>query len=263
MRPALVLVCATLAVGCGSSGVTPARSAPSSETRIAALEAQVLSLRRQSAVDKVEIGRLRQQIAELSGALDVAQSQATRTADEARAREAVRHAAPPRIEEDDLEEETVPVASSPTSRRAPPTPAPTVAPPATATISSVSEDGQDVYDRGYTLFHQQRYKEAEGQFQRFLEGDATTDLSDNAQYWIGECRFALGDHAGALAAFTTTVERYPHGNKIPDAMVKAGKSLERLGDRESAEQTYQEVVSRFSGTAAAAQASERLAALRE
>jgi tol-pal system protein YbgF len=116
---------------------------------------------------------------------------------------------------------------------------------------------QALYDRGYTLYHQKHYVDAEASFQRFLQAEPQSELADNAQYWIGECRYSRGDMRGALAAFRETVARYPTGNKTADALLKEGMSLENLGDKEAARNTYQEVLRRFPGTAVAAVAEER------
>jgi len=118
-----------------------------------------------------------------------------------------------------------------------------------------------LYDRGYTLYHQKHYVDAEASFQRFLQAEPNSELADNAQYWIGECRYSRGDMRGALAAFRETVARYPAGNKTADALLKAGMSLENLGDKEAARNTYQEVLKRYPGTAVAAVAEERRAKL--
>jgi tol-pal system protein YbgF len=120
---------------------------------------------------------------------------------------------------------------------------------------------QALYDRGYTLYHQRHYVDAEASFQRFLQAEPNSELADNAQYWIGECRYSRGDMRGALAAFREAVARYPRGNKTPDALLKAGMSLEALGDKEGARTTYQEVLRQFPGTAVAAVAEERRAKL--
>jgi tol-pal system protein YbgF len=104
--------------------------------------------------------------------------------------------------------------------------------------------------------------DAEASFQRFLQAHGDSDLADNAQYWIGEARFARGDHRAALAAFQETAARYPQGNKVPDALLKAGQSLEQLGDPEGARAAYRTVVERFASSAAAVAAEERLSRLR-
>jgi tol-pal system protein YbgF len=120
---------------------------------------------------------------------------------------------------------------------------------------------QALYDRGYTLYHQKHFVDAEASFQRFLQAEPNSELADNAQYWIGECRYSRGDMRGALAAFRETVSRYPAGNKTADALLKSGMSLENLGDKEAARNTYQEVLRRYPGTAVAAVAEERRAKL--
>jgi len=97
---------------------------------------------------------------------------------------------------------------------------------------------------------------------RFLRSYADTDLADNAQYWVGESRYARKDYAGALAAFRETVERFPEGNKVADALFKAGQCFEAQGDQGSALETYREVIQRYAETAAAARATERVRALR-
>jgi tol-pal system protein YbgF len=155
-----------------------------------------------------------------------------------------------------------PAAVAPTP---PPQPAPAVPTPASPVLEGkrepVTPAVQALYDRGYTLYHQKHYVDAEASFQRFLQAEPNSELADNAQYWIGECRYSRGDMRGALAAFRETVARYPVGNKTADALLKAGMSLENLGDKEGARNTYQEVLKRFPGTAVAAVAEERRAKL--
>jgi tol-pal system protein YbgF len=155
------------------------------------------------------------------------------------------------IEEEDLD---VPAPASP-APQAPAAPAPGGTPGDDAEL--LSAGSQALYDRGYTLFHQGRFVDAEASFQRFLQGNPDSELADNAQYWIGECRYTRGDHRGALAAFREVVEKHPKGNKVSDAMLKAGQCLEALGDIEGARVTYREVGRRFPGTTAADVAEER------
>lgn len=231
---------------------------------------RILELERHKRVSEVEIARLRQEIARLQRELQAAKEEAEmarRDAVEARAerpREPEEPLLPPHaIEEDDVSAEEMeirdaPAAAAAAGRSAEPEEAVSAPPPPT---EPVTEEIRELYDASYTLFHERRYDEAEKSFTRFLEQNPRTDLSDNAQFWIGECHYARGDYDRALAAFMATVERYPSGNKVPDALVKAGKSLEGLGDRDGAIETYREILRRFEGTAAAAIASERLVAM--
>ena len=57
------------------------------------------------------------------------------------------------------------------------------------------------------------------------------------------------------------VERYPDGNKVPDALLKIGLGLENEGSAALAREVYDELVRPFPETAAAEAARPRLAGL--
>ncbi len=129
--------------------------------------------------------------------------------------------------------------------------------------TTAEETGQELYDRSREKYLSRDYVEAELGFQRFLDDFPESGLSDNALYWIGECRFARGDNRGAMAAFQTMLHEYPLGNKVPDALVKVGRTLERLGDTEGAKRRFREVSRRFPDSEAARLATESLSRLQE
>ena len=62
-------------------------------------------------------------------------------------------------------------------------------------------------------------------FRRFLDENPRHAYADNAQYWIGECFYDVRDYRAAEPEFRRVIERYPHGNKVPDAMLKLGFTL--------------------------------------
>ncbi len=296
-RPLLaagLLIGGVALAGCSGSGLAPQTAVDPAE--IAELKTRVLELQRKAAVDEVEIARLRQQLAEISGGRTAAAPSLRRGAPPAAPRDladdpVLRPSAPP-IEESDLDVAPPPKSAgrkagqlpapppaplnplNPTPRSriaaARPVPEPPPAPEARAgrAAAEPAEGGRPVpaaaqalYDRGYSLYNQGHFVDAEASFQRFLQTEPASDLSDNALYWIGECRYSRGDLKGALAAFRETVERFPNANKVPDAMLKAGQTLEAMHDVEGARVTYREVVRRFPSTAAAALADERRAKL--
>lgn len=176
------------------------------------------------------------------------------------------------IEEEDLEDsipvesfpEPSPETAAPSSTETPSADAPeTTAVPsgASGTLQPPDDTTFAAYDAAYVLFHEKRYREAEGQFIAFVSRYPNSELTDNAQFWIGESRYARQDYQGALEAFSATVADYPGGNKVPDAMLKAGKSLEALGRLDQARQTYLEIQRRFPETAVALAAQDQLAGL--
>jgi tol-pal system protein YbgF len=126
-----------------------------------------------------------------------------------------------------------------------------------AAETQITPAAQALYDQGYSLYHQGSYVDAEETFQRFLAAYAATDLADNAQFWIGQCRLGRNELQSALAAFRQTVREHPQGNKAPDALLAAGQVLERLNDTPGARATYLEVERQFPGTTASAEAAKR------
>ena len=252
---------ALVAAGCSGNLL----SSSSRDAEIAELKRQVLEQKKRATVSEVEAARLRREVARLEDELEEARNAAVAASAAPRPSPVPPSGSEPviedlpRIEVTDLEDEPV----APPPRPAPPA-APPVAPPVAAPDASSAEsppEAQILYDEGYTLFNQGRYAEAEARFRRYQEQYPASGLADNALFCIGESRYARGDFSSALDAFSKTVERYPDGNKIGDALLKAGKCLEALGEVGQARSTYEEVVRRYPGSAAAALARDRLAAL--
>lgn len=246
-----------LVTGALLATAVPGREVDPTDEEITRLRSRVLALRQQAAVDGVMLDRLRQEVARLKEELATnRRAPSGRVSEPDPVRAIARDESP--IESSELDAVPVPVVRPSTADGG--SAAQGSATPAAGT--AVEEDLQSIYDDGYTLFHQKLYQDAEARFAAFLARDSQSDLADNAQFWIGECRYARGDYSAALAAFTEVVERFPKGNKVPDAMLKAAKTLEATGDTDSARTTYREVETRFPGTAASAIAGERLAELR-
>jgi tol-pal system protein YbgF len=298
---ALLATVTLLLGGCASGGPSLLRRDDSSAQEVERLKQHIVELQRQVRVNEVELGRLRDRIQLLEGSGRAVRSTAPgsrRATPPAVSEPTTEPIAPPRyvpppdeepprrpadrsretagIEESNLK--LPPSAAERTAGSSPPPPAdvvvgsaedslelaepPTASGPAEAAPAVViTPAAQALYDQGYSLHNQGRYVDAEATFRRFLQSYPNTALSDNAQYWIGEARLARGDHRGALSAFFETVERYPEGNKVPDALLKAARSLQATGDLGGARMTYDELVRRFPNTAAAAVAEEERSAL--
>ncbi len=94
------------------------------------------------------------------------------------------------------------------------------------------------YDEAFALFGQGRYPDAIDRFRGFLQNYPSSDYSDNALFWIGECHFKLGDYERAVLSFEDVVKRYPEGNKVPDALYRQGIALLEIGRRNDEEQIY-------------------------
>lgn len=267
-RPVAVLIACLLALASAAGAGDKDEAAD----RAHHLERQVVELRRELVMRDLEIERLAEELKSLRSR--VAELESSRQPAQPVGSPETLDAPEPNvdltdgIEEVELEEpprSELPAAEPDTRLRdsmQEPSPGASTGPtrqPATATSPN---GGEELYDRGYQLFHEERYPEAERAFRLFLTQHPASELADNALFWIGESRWSRGDFAAALESYTATVERYPGGNKVPDALLKAGRCLETLGQVGRAVRTYEEVVLRFAGSAAAISAEERLEALR-
>ena len=59
-------------------------------------------------------------------------------------------------------------------------------------------------------------------------------LSDNALYWIGECRYSQRKFEEAVDAFDELILTYPQGDKAAAAHLKKGLSFVELGKKPEA-----------------------------
>ena len=251
----MVLLALWAGGGVGCANLAPVRDAGAEQE----LRRRIIELERKAIVAELEMDRLRQRLARLEPRPPV--SAGAPVAPPGRPTPSVPSVEPrnppaPTIASDDLAEvESVAVAKPSAIGATVPAPLPV------GTLEPAPAEARAGYDRAFALFHQGLLGEAEKAFRDYLEVYRANELSDNAVYWIGECRLARADWNGALRSFQEVIERFPTGNKVPDAWFKAGQSLERLGDTENARVSYQLLVERFPESGAGALARERLALL--
>jgi tol-pal system protein YbgF len=95
-------------------------------------------------------------------------------------------------------------------------------------------------------------------FREFVRLYPTSELADNAQYWLGEAYYAQDQHIEAIAEFALVAEEYPGGDKVPAALLKMGYSHIALGEKAEGISLLKRVTSEFPRTPEAQQAQERL-----
>lgn len=132
-------------------------------------------------------------------------------------------------------------------------------PAITKADSSVAHIDPDlIYNTAYLDFTRTNYQVAITGFRRFIQLFPSSDLADNAQYWIGECFYSLNQLDSALAEFNRVREKYPNGNKVPAALYKMGLIYQLLGKGALAKAKFEEIVSGFPDSPEAKLAQERL-----
>lgn len=100
--------------------------------------------------------------------------------------------------------------------------------------------------------------EAVAALRKFLVEHTRHEYADNAQYWLGEAFYGAKDYKNALMEFRATIETYPRGNKVPDALLKVGYCYSALGQIEKARAVLEQVVNLYPKTEPAALAAKRL-----
>ncbi|HET9794601.1 MAG TPA: tol-pal system protein YbgF [Thermoanaerobaculia bacterium] len=120
---------------------------------------------------------------------------------------------------------------------------------------------QQLYDTAYGDYTKGRYELAISGFQEYIERYPSTDLSDNAQYWIGESHFSERKFDDAIADFDALLKRWPKSDKSAAALLKKGLALQELNRRPEAVVALQYVIHEYPGSDEARLAKQRLSSL--
>jgi tol-pal system protein YbgF len=100
----------------------------------------------------------------------------------------------------------------------------------------------ELYDTAYADYTKGRYALAIQGFQEYLGAYPNTDLSDNAQYWIGESHYAQKKYREGIADFDRLLKDWPKSDKAPAALLKKGYGLLELGQKAEAVVQLQYVI---------------------
>jgi tol-pal system protein YbgF len=119
----------------------------------------------------------------------------------------------------------------------------------------------ELYKAGVDLLRAGRHDSAVVAFRDLVARYRDHDLADNAQYWIGEAYYARKDFTAALAEFRIAVDRYPRGNKVPDALLKVGYCHLALGQADKGRFALEQVMTIYPKTEPALLAEKRLESL--
>ena len=229
------------------------------QIQIAGLQTQVAGLQRDGEETRLEVRRLNELLAEQNAAVrkgfqdQRVQEEAIaaalkdlsdRMAELQEGYQALRATLPPPIDMTAAPAATEPGGETPAGV-APALPTPPPAP-------------RELYSQAYADFARGNYDLAIAGFSEYVKHYPGTDFTDNAQYWIGECLYGKRQFEEAIEAWNTLFRDYAASDKLPDARVKKGMALEKVGRRSQALVEYRFVVDRFPNTQAARIARERL-----
>src|SRR5581483_10219365 len=117
------------------------------------------------------------------------------------------------------------------------------------------------YEEALRLVDRKEYATAIPKLKDFLRRNPNGDLSDNAQYWLGECYYATKYYEQAILAFDEVNRKWPRGDKAPAALLKQSFAFAELGDKTQARSGLQDLLSRYPQSEEASKARQRLKTL--
>ena len=115
----------------------------------------------------------------------------------------------------------------------------------TAETKGVMTGTGDLYKDAYETFQRGDLEAARKKFEAFLRQYPNTELSDNAQFWIGETYYLKKDFEKAILEYEKTIAKYPEGDKVPAAMFKQALAFLELGDRTNGRNLLKRLIERF------------------
>lgn len=85
-------------------------------------------------------------------------------------------------------------------------------------------------------------------FETYLRGFGRTDLADDAQFYIGECRQRDNKPTEAVDAYNRVISNYPKGDRVPDAYYKRGIVLSETGQTDRARESFEILMKQYPET---------------
>ena len=116
----------------------------------------------------------------------------------------------------------------------------------------------DLYKEAYETLHRGDLEGGRRKFEAFLKQYPNTELSDNAQFWIGETYYLKKDFERAILEYEKAIVKYPEGDKISAALFKQALAFLELGDKANARNLLKRVIEKYPQTDQAEMAKKKL-----
>jgi len=115
-----------------------------------------------------------------------------------------------------------------------------------------------LYSNALRDFTGGKYDLARQEFLDYLKYFPDTDVTSNAQFYLGEIHFAQREFRQAVNEYEKVLDNYPKSYKLADARLKKGMALLEMGQRASAQRELREVIRRHPGSEAERRARAKL-----
>lgn len=115
-----------------------------------------------------------------------------------------------------------------------------------------------LYNNALRDYNAAKYDLAGQEFADYLKYYATTDLAGNAQFYVADIAYRMGNYQAAVTEYDKVLEQYPGGNKTAAAQLKKGYALLELGQRDAGLKELRSLVARYPRSMEATQARDRI-----
>jgi len=121
--------------------------------------------------------------------------------------------------------------------------------PKLPTFTQITPGNPDqLFAAAYGDYSRGNYDLAISEFRQYVETYPSSEMGDNAQYWIGECFYAKKLLNEAVAEFDKVSLLFPKGDKVPGARLKKAQALMDLGQVEAGRAELQTVIKLYPRT---------------
>jgi len=110
---------------------------------------------------------------------------------------------------------------------------------------NAAADPETLYRTSYNDYLRGNYDLAILGFRQYLESFGSTDLADNASYWIGESYYRQKRFQDAIREFDAVVNQYPNSDKVASALLRKGYAYLELGEQSKGVVQLQNVIRRY------------------
>jgi tol-pal system protein YbgF len=131
--------------------------------------------------------------------------------------------------------------------------------PKLPTFTQITPGNPDqLFAAAYGDYSRGNYDLAISEFRQYVETYPTSEMADNAQYWVGEAWYAKGKFTEAIAEFEKVAVLFAKGDKVPAARFKKAMALFELGQTDLAKAELQALIKLYPKANEAVLAKQRL-----
>jgi tol-pal system protein YbgF len=131
--------------------------------------------------------------------------------------------------------------------------------PKLPTMTQITPGNPDqLFAAAYGDYSRGNYDLAISEFRQYVETYPSSEMADNAQYWIGEALFAKRQFNEAIAEFDKVSTLFPKGDKVPGARFKKAMALTETGQADAARAEFQALIKLYPRSNEAALAKQQL-----